>query len=74
MIMINDQWEQVKDTDDVYRIVEQNIGTEFVQKVREIFDMSDQINELQYEIEALNTESNMTHIVIMKILKRLWKN
>ena len=59
MIMINGQWELVKDIDDVCRIVEENISTEFAQKVREIFDMSGEINELKYEIEDLNTENNL---------------
>ena len=34
--MINGTWEQVKDLSDVLRIVSENIGSEFVQKVEEI--------------------------------------
>lgn len=37
MIMINGNWEQVKDLSDVLRIVSENIGSEFSQKVEEIF-------------------------------------
>lgn len=36
MIMINGNWEQVKDLSDVLRIVSENIGNEFAQKVEEI--------------------------------------
>ncbi len=36
MIMINGNWEQVKDLSDVLRIVSENIGGEFAQKVEEI--------------------------------------
>ena len=36
MIMINGNWESVKDLSDVLRIVSENIGSEFAQKVEEI--------------------------------------
>ncbi len=36
MIMINGNWEQAKDLSDVLRIVSENIGNEFSQKVEEI--------------------------------------
>lgn len=38
MIMINGSWEQVKDLSDVIRIVSENIGDEFAQKVEEILE------------------------------------
>lgn len=38
MIMINGNWEQVKDLSDVIKIVSENIGSEFAQKVKEIFE------------------------------------
>lgn len=38
MIMINGNWEQVNDLSDVLRIVYENIGDEFAQKVEEIFE------------------------------------
>jgi hypothetical protein len=36
MIMINGSWEQVKNLSNVIRIVSENIGSEFAQKVEEI--------------------------------------
>lgn len=33
MIMINGNWEQIKDLSDVLRIVSENIGDEFTQKL-----------------------------------------
>ena len=36
MIMINGNWESVKDLSDVLRIVSENMGSEFTQKVEEI--------------------------------------
>lgn len=54
MIMINGNWEQVKDLSDVLRIVAENIGDEFAQKVEEIFeDNEDKIEELQIDISEL---------------------
>lgn len=38
MIMINGNWEQVKDISDVIRIVSENISGEFAQKVEEIIE------------------------------------
>ena len=38
MIMINGNWEQIKDLSDVLRIVSENICSEFTQKVEEIFE------------------------------------
>jgi len=38
MIMINENWEQAKDLSDVLRIVSENIGSEFAQKVEEILE------------------------------------
>lgn len=38
MIMINGNWEQVKNLSDVLRIVSENIGDEFAQKVGEIIE------------------------------------
>lgn len=36
MIMVNGNWEQVKDLSDILRVVSENIGDEFAQKVEEI--------------------------------------
>lgn len=38
MIMINGNWEQIKDLSDVLRIISENIGSEFAQKVEEIIE------------------------------------
>lgn len=45
MIMINGNWEQVKDLSDVLRIVYENIGSEFAQKVEEIFENYEYIGD-----------------------------
>ncbi len=47
MIMINRNWEQVKDLSDVIRIVSENIGSEFAQKVEEI---------IKYDYEYIGDE------------------
>ena len=36
IILINDNWEQVKDLSDIVRIVEENIGFEFAREVERI--------------------------------------
>lgn len=43
--MINGTWEQVKDLSDVLRIVSENIGSEFAQKVEEIFEDNEYIGD-----------------------------
>lgn len=59
MIMINGNWEQVKDLSDVLRIVSENIGDEFAQKVEEIFkDNEDKIEELEIDISELRLKEN----------------
>jgi hypothetical protein len=45
MIMINGNWEQVKDLSDVLRIVSENIGEEFAQKVEEILENYEYIGD-----------------------------
>lgn len=47
MIMINGNWEQVKDLSDVLRIVSENIGDEFANKVEEI---------IKYDYEYIGDE------------------
>lgn len=52
--MINGNWEQVKDLTDILRIVSENIGDEFAQKVRKVFkDNEDKIEELEIDISEL---------------------
>lgn len=59
MIMINGNWEQVKDLSDVLRIVSENIGDEFAQKIKEVFqDNEDKIEELEIDISELRLEEN----------------
>ena len=54
MIMINGNWEQVKDLSDVLRIVSENIGDEFAQKIEEICeDNENKIEELEIDISEL---------------------
>lgn len=49
MIMINGNWEKVKDLSDILRIVSENIGDEFAQKVEEIYsDYEDILEKLDY--------------------------
>lgn len=45
MIMINGNWEQIKDLSDIIRITSENIGSEFAQKVEEI--CGEPISELE---------------------------
>lgn len=54
MVMINGNLEQVKDLSDVLRIVSENIGDEFAQKVENIFQYNeDKIEELEIDIAEL---------------------
>lgn len=54
MIMINGNWEKAKDLSDVLRIVSENIGDEFAQKIKEVFqDNEDKIEELEIDISEL---------------------
>lgn len=55
MIMINGNWEQVNDFDDVLRICEENIGSEFAQKAKliyeaELWGLEDDIITLRHEL------------------------
>jgi len=44
--MIKGNWEQVKDLSDILRIVSENIGSEFAQKVEEILEDYEYIGEV----------------------------
>ena len=57
MIMINNQWEQVKDLDDIYRITSELICKEFADKVKSLFKQDDKIYDLECEVEDLETEN-----------------
>ena len=63
MIMINGSWEQVKDLSDVLRIVSENIGYEFAQKVEEICEEPSEeligaYQKLEYEKDELEQKCN----------------
>lgn len=52
--MVNGNWEQVKDLSDILRIVSENIGDEFGQKIKEIFEENEyKIEELEMNISEL---------------------
>ena len=56
--MINGNWEQVKDLSDILRIISENIGDEFAQKVEEICgepteDLVTALQKLENEKEEL---------------------
>ena len=54
MIMINGNWKQVKDLSDVIKIASENIGDEFGQKIKEIFEENEyKIEELEMDISEL---------------------
>ena len=59
MIMINGNWESVKDLSDVLRIVSENMGSEFAQKVKEIFEDNEfKIEELEIDISELRLKED----------------
>lgn len=59
MIMINGNWEQVKDLSDILRIVSENISDEFAQKVENIFQYNeDKIEELEIDIAELRLKED----------------
>ncbi len=62
MIMINGNWESVKDLSDVLRIVSENMGSEFAYEIEKIFrDMQDKI---AYELEKMyeNNENRIEEL------------
>ena len=57
MIIINGNWEQVKDLSDVLRIVSENIGSEFAQKVEDICgEPSEELLAAYYKLEREKDE------------------
>lgn len=59
MIMINGNWESVKDLSDVLRIISENMGSEFAQKVKEIFEDNEfKIEELEIDISELRLKED----------------
>ena len=52
--MVNGNWEQVKELSYILRIVSENIGDEFGQKIKEIFEENEyKIEELEMDISEL---------------------
>lgn len=52
MILIKESWEQVKDLSDILRIVSENIGDEFAQKVEiiykeSLYDLENKLSDLE---------------------------
>lgn len=59
MIMINGNWEQVNDLSDIIRIAAENIGDEFAQKIKEIFEDNEcKIEELEIDISELRLKED----------------
>lgn len=73
MIMINGNWEQVIDLSDVLRIVSENIGSEFAQKVEEIcgepsLELEEQNFMLTNEIDNLNDRHKDIRKLFIEVL------
>lgn len=56
MILINEYWEIVEDSYDVMKLIEENMGREFANKVRKIYGDEESVYELQYRIYELENE------------------
>lgn len=55
MIMINGQWEEAKNVDDCLKLIQEHMGKEFAEKVKEIFapdGNEKQIKDAIYEVES----------------------
>lgn len=71
--MINGNWEQVKDLADILRIVSENIGDEFAQKVEEICgEPSAELEEenflLQNKIQNIKDKQRKTEELFIEVL------
>lgn len=68
MIMINGNWEQVKDLSDVIKIASENIGDEFGQKIKEIFEKNKyKIEELEVDISELRLKGDQLKDLIKQL-------
>lgn len=56
MILINEYWEAIEDPYDVMKIIEENIGREFANKMREIYGDEESVDELRNRIYELECE------------------
>ncbi len=73
MIMINGNWEQVKDLSDILRIVSENIGDEFAQKVEEIcgepsIELEEENFLLQNKIENIKDKQRKSEELFIEVL------
>lgn len=73
MIMINGSWEQVKDLSDILRIVSENIGDEFAQKVEEIcgepsIELEEENFLLQNKIENIKDKQRKSEELFIEVL------
>lgn len=72
MVLINDNWEQVKDLSDIVRIVKENIGDEFAREVDRIFDdfkyIKEENLELEDDIKKLNNTQKELRELFIKVL------
>lgn len=73
MIMINGNWEQVKDLSDVLRIVSENISYEFAQKVEEIcgepsIELEEENFLLQNKIENIKDKQRKSEELFIEVL------
>lgn len=68
--MIKGNWEQVKDLSDILRIVSENIGDEFAQKVEEI------VEEIKEEISDINEKIwNVRYSLLLSIsVENIWSD
>lgn len=68
MIMINGNWEQVKELSDVIKIASENIGSEFAQKIKEIFEDNEcKIEELEMDISELRLKEDRLKDLIKQL-------
>lgn len=66
MILINNNWEQIKDLSDIVCIVNENIGDEFAREVERICrfgynnieKLKDRIYKLESEVEDMEVKTN----------------
>lgn len=56
MIMINGQWEEVENIDDCLKLIRENMGEEFAEKVKELFSFDanseKQIKDAIWEVQS----------------------
>lgn len=58
MIMINGQWEFVRDFDEAIDIISENINPEFAKRCKELYLRSEEIEKLEDDISDLRDEND----------------